>query len=346
MSVLFLTEDDAGASTRYRILQYLPAFESSGIAWDCVAIPEGRRARRALFRRASSYDQVVVQRRLVHPFDVRLLRRNARRLVFDFDDAILYPDSFQRKRRSTSRWLKFLAIATNADLVIAGSEYLASVTMEFQRNVAVIPTVVDSRRYPVRDAAAVAGELGDRPLRLVWIGSRSTLPYLEDVLAPIASVASRREMVLRVIADAAPRSTGSLSIETVPWSSDVEVDAIASCDIGLAPLRDDRWSHGKCGLRLLQYFAAGVPAVATPIGAQSAMIAGEHGEMAATPDEFGASVERLAADPERRMRMARRARSRLEREYDPAVWSARFIGAVTGDPSIDGKTPDGEHEEA
>ncbi len=346
MSVLFLTEDEAGASTRYRIHQYLPELESRGIEWDCQTVPDGRRERRALFRRASSFDGVVVQRRLVHPFDVRRLRRHAKRLVFDFDDAILYPDSFQRKSRSTSRWLKFLAIATSADLVVAGSEYLARVTTEFQRNVTVIPTVVDSRRYPVRTPKAREASAGGEPIRLVWIGSRSTMPYLEDVLEPIAEVAADRDLVLRVVADAAPRSIGSLAIEQVPWSPEIEVEAIASCDIGLAPLRDDRWSNGKCGLRLLQYFAAGVPAVASPVGAQSPMIAEEHGEVAATPGEFGAAVARLADDPARRVEMARRARRRLELEYDPAVWGGRFVAAVTGEPSTEAPSrSDDAHEE-
>lgn len=355
MKILFLTENEDGPSTRYRVRQFLPELEARGGEVTVSVVPDDRTARRALFAAAADHDRVVVQRRLVHPFDVRALRRSARSLIFDFDDAIQFPDSMSRKRRSWSRWLKFLSIATSADHVIAGSRHLEKLAREYNRNVTVVPTVVDRSLYAadvkITDEDNDAGGAQDPAVAatLVWIGSRSTLPFLEDIVPAIEEAARAvGPLRLRVIADAAPRSrTRDLIIEHVAWSSSTEAKELARADIGLAPLRADRWCHGKCGLRLLQFFAAGVASVASPIGAQSDILAAGCAEAATDPDEFTASIVALVRNPERRRDLAAAGRRRQRDEYDLSVWGERFADVVLDGLARPAAEPDaGEAGEA
>ena len=342
MRILFLTENEVGASTRYRIRQYLPTLEARGVSFELQAVPSSRGERRALFLGAGAFDRVVLQRRLVHPFDFRVLRRYAAHLTLDVDDAVQFPDSTSGKRRSFTRWIRFFAAASAADQLILGNAVLEEYAKTLNSRTVVVPTVVDASAYPkpaARDASV-------RPLRLVWIGSRSTLPFLEDVLPALDPLVEEGVVgTLRVIADAAPSIATRVPIEPVPWSAETEAASLAEADVGLSPLRDDRWCRGKCGLRLLQYFAASVPAVAAPVGVQGDVIADGCGIAASTADEIRQALRELHADPSRREAIATAARARLEKSYDLGVWRDRFADLVTGRATNEeGREAGGESE--
>lgn len=325
MRILFLTEDASGPSTRYRVRQFLPALADRGVRFEVEPIPAGGVDRRALLDRAADFDRVFLQRRLLNPLDARRLARRARHLTFDFDDAILFPDSTTGRRRSLTRAVRFRCLARHADLRIAGSRGLAELAAPFGRT-EVVPTVVDPGRYEPRPPGTRGA------LRLAWIGSRSTLPFLEDVLPGIEPAARDAvDLELHVIADVAPRRT-ALPIVPVTWSEEGEAAALAACDVGLAPLRDDRWCRGKCGLRLLQYFAAELATVASPVGGQAEILHGGRFALEARDARgFGDAVRRLAHDPELRAELARAGRRRLEQAYSLEHWRSRFVDLVTGE---------------
>jgi len=345
VKLLFLTEDEDGASTRYRVRQFLPALESAGAEAVVHALPPRGSERRRAIGDARAYDAVVLQRRLLACPDTVALRRAARRLVFDFDDAIDRPDSTSGRRRSLTRRLKFRAIVRAADAVVAGSAVLARRAVArgaAESRVRVIPTVVDPARYAPRGgvdpsasgvagSADVAGAAGCGPPTVVWIGSPSTRPFLLDVVPELDRMAiARREGVrLRVIGAEAPRAR-RLDCESIPWSSATEVACLASATVGIAPLRDDPWCRGKCGLRLLQYFASGVAAVASDVGAQSEIGADGAAVLAADPAALADGVRALLDDPERRACLARVAARRLRRRYSIEAWAPRWIETVTG----------------
>ena len=242
--------------------------------------------------------------------DARLLARQARRVFFDVDDAVMYCNGpagpFERWRT----WRRFLATAKNVNMVIAGNENLADLFRRQGANAVVLPTVADVSRYQVKIHA-----LTKNPT-LVWIGSRSTLPYLRELL-PAIEEAAKAVAGLRLLIIADETLTSSvLPIEHVSWSERNEAAALVRGDIGIAPTPRDRWTEGKCGFKIVQYMAAGLPVIASPVGANSQIV--EHGQtgfLAENLSDWPKVIVGLAQDVELRTRMGAAGLACARRDY-------------------------------
>ena len=193
-----------------------------------------------------------------------------------------------------------------------------------------IPTCVDPRRYPL--ARHEPGPRGGRS-ELVWIGSSSTLRGLEQAAAIWSALAAGVPgLRLRVICDRFPLDF-PIPIIPVPWAEDEEARQLAAGQIGVSWLPDDQWSRGKCGLKVLQYQAAGLPVVANPVGSHIEMIRpGFSGFLATEPAEWVDAVRRLAGDHGLRRRMGSAARRGVEADYSVSAWSETFVHSMTGGP--------------
>src|SRR5207249_4095705 len=100
-----------------------------------------------------------------------------------------------------------------------------------------------------------------------------------------------------------------LPVIDCPWTEAGEAAALASADIGISWLPDDPWSRGKCGLKVLQYMAAGLPVVANAVGVHAELVShGQTGFLVETPQEWAEAVRTLAQDPRLRRRMGRAGR--------------------------------------
>jgi len=269
LRVLGLADDPAGPSARYRLAQFTGALANHDITLQLLQLPRGMRARAAFFRELPEHDCVILQRVLLAAGEIKRLRKAAKRLIYDFDDALPFRTPEQGGGRSSRRSARFRRICIAADGVVAGNAVLARLAHDDASSVRAIPTVVDRSRYPERSAP-------DRRGVLVWIGQPPTLPYLEALAPALRLVAERKPgTVLRCIgAEPSPRlrALPGLEIEGRTWSAGTEVAELQQGTLGLAPLSDDDWSRGKCALRLIQYLAAGVPAVASPIGVQGEIV--------------------------------------------------------------------------
>jgi glycosyltransferase involved in cell wall biosynthesis len=272
MKALALVDAPDHVCCRYRIRAFEPALAASGWSLTVEALAPGLLARPRQLLRARGVDAVILQRKLLPRWQLDLLRRAARRLVFDFDDAVLYRDSYDPRgpscRRRAARFARTVRLA---DAVLAGNDFLAECALRAgarPERVRVLPTCVDTQRY--RPPAARPGREG---LDLVWIGSASTLQGLERQ-RPLWERLGREVpgLRLRVISDTFPRFE-ALPVVPVPWSEATEAAELAAGDVGISWVPDDLWSRGKCGLKLLQYQAAGRPAVANPVGVHALLIA-------------------------------------------------------------------------
>ncbi len=135
-----------------------------------------------------------------------------------------------------------------------------------------------------------------------------------------------------MICDRFPRDF-PIPVVPVAWAEAQEAQQLAAGQIGISWLPDDLWSRGKCGLKVLQYQAAGLPVVANPVGSHIEMIRpGVSGFLATEPAEWVDAVRRLAADPALRRRMGMAARRGVEADYSVAAWSETFVHSMTGGP--------------
>jgi len=327
MRVLALVQGPQHVCYRYRIEAFAWALAERGWYLDAAGLPKGTFARIRQFRAARRADAIILQRRLLPIWQLALLRRFARRLIYDVDDAVFQRDSYNPKGpESRVRMARFRATVHVADAVIVGNDYLRERVAAFvePHRVRVIPTCVEPKRY--HPAAHL--RTGSRA-RLVWIGQHGTLASLQLARDSLAAAARRLPgLELRLICD---RSVDLSPLRVVPrrWSMPSEAAELAEGDIGINWLPDDSWSLGKCGLKVLQYMAAGLPVVANPVGMNRRMvIPGETGFLASTPGQWAEAVARLAADPQLRCPMGAAGRRMIEQEYCVADWGPRLAEVV------------------
>ncbi|HEV2292769.1 MAG TPA: glycosyltransferase family 4 protein [Tepidisphaeraceae bacterium] len=309
--ILVITNNLEQASYRVRVAALIEPLRARGFELDVHVRSRSRGERRAMFLAAGEYHAVLLQRKLLDPCDARLLRRHAQRILYDVDDAVMYhahPVGWFSRWRTTRR---FRATAANVDHVVAGNAYLADLFRRAGAPAAsVVPTGVDPGRYLVKEHEAT-----DAP-RLVWIGSKSTLPYLADIVPLLARAAEQVPgLRLLTIADATVHAP-ALPVEHAPWSAEGEAAALIRGDIGIAPTPCNPWTLGKCGFKIVQYMAAGLPVIASPIGANAEIVRnGETGFLPAAPDEWPALIAKLADDVSLRARMGEAGRQRVKSHY-------------------------------
>lgn len=329
MHIVGLVEHPQHVCARYRLAALRPYLEAEGHRLDLLAVPKWQIARLRLWLGLGRYDVVVLQRRLLSSLHRLLLRRYARRLVFDYDDAVFLRDSYSgRPLESPIRRRRFASVIHAADAVVAGNDFLAAEAVRYANpeRIYTIPTCLDPRSYSKAEHRAVGSGA-----TLVWIGSSSTLQGLErqrDLLERLgAAIPGLR---LKLICDQFFRLQ-QLSVQACPWSAASESAELAAADIGISWLPDDDWSRGKCGLKVLQYFAAGLPVVANRVGMHLELIRhGETGYLADTPSQWVEAVRRLAHDPELRRRMGRNARRMVEDRFSVAVAAKAWSGLLRG----------------
>jgi glycosyltransferase involved in cell wall biosynthesis len=203
------------------------------------------------------------------------------------------------------------------DAVAAGNDVLAGVARPDARAVEILPTSIDISSY--RPAAG-----GGAPT-IVWIGSPENLIYLEMVRPALVRLTARHPALkMRVICSAFPAWPG-VNVERIPWSEATEAAALAAAHIGIMPLTDDEWSRGKCAFKLLQYMAASLPCVASPVGANTeAVIDGVNGFHAATSEDWESRLEMLIVAPQLRARFGAAGFEHVQRRYSMRTYRERY----------------------
>lgn len=335
MKILFLTRfGQQGASSRVRLLQFLPWFDSAASEYEIFPLFDdamllrkykhggyGLRAlSEAYWRRIHvlngrrQFDLVWIEKEALPWFPALFERLLLRRVPYclDFDDAIFHNYDMHRSALVRAVYGKRIdSMMACASLVVAGNRYLAdrAITAGAKR-VEVMPTVVDLARYMPKKVYSV-----DTKLRIVWIGSPSTVQYLRELEAPLGELAKHCPFTLRVVGGG-ELSLPGVDVESLSWSEDTEAASIYECDIGIMPLRDTPWERGKCAYKLIQYMACGLPTVSSPVGANmEVVIDGETGLFADSPVIWVERLKNLLCDAALRQRFGQAGRARVEAKY-------------------------------
>jgi hypothetical protein len=324
MRILGLYQHSEHVCFRYRLKAYKPFLERAGHEVRFRGWPRWWLWDEHFFQELEEADVVIIQRRLLSGWKLQRLRRAARRLAFDFDDAIFLRDSCSRWSSSSERrQLGFVRMVRAADAVVAGNAFLCDQARQWTEpnHVRPVSTCIAVDRYPMANHAA-----GKKETQLVWIGSASTLEGMERI-GPWLDRAGQTlaGLSLKVICDRSWHLS-KLPVRFCRWSEVTETTELAEADIGISWLPPNTWSQGKCGLKVLQYMAAGLPVVANPVGVQARLVRhGETGFLAETAEDWQAALGRLAADPRLRAEMGARGRELVEEEFDITQGAAQWL---------------------
>lgn len=334
--------DRRGASSRLRLFQFIPHLEQSGfsVSTNCLfnasyldALYAGQRDPSAILR---AYRGRLSELKSMRDADLIWLEKEAlpwvpagleRRLfpshvpiVSDFDDAVFHRyDSHPNQLVRALLGRKIARVMRRSSLVLAGNDYLGTYAEAAgARRVEIVPTVVEATAYDGSPKAPPA-----RPT-IGWIGTPGTwrecvAPFLPEILDTLSSVQSRFLAV-----GAGAQAAQELAIDVREWAEAREAADIRDMDIGIMPLPDTPWMRGKCGYKLIQYMACGLPVVASPVGVNSEIVThGKTGFLASTPAEWQSTLRTLINDPELRLRMGQAGRERVERDYSLQVHGPR-----------------------
>ena len=313
MEIFAIVEGVDHVCTRYRLSAFQNALANAGFDLKLSPWPSSLWSRLKLIRSLAG-KTVIIQRKLIASSLVWLLRKTASKIVFDFDDAVFLRDSYSSKGiDDPGRLRRFRAICNASDAIVAGNGFLAQNARLACTNatIATIPTCVETNAYPLKQQHPA-----NNTFDLVWIGSSSTLNSLKLIEPCLEAIGEAYPQVqLKIICDRFPVFKKLRTLEC-PWTAREEIQHISQADAGICHMPDDRWSEGKCGLKLLQYMAAGLPSIANPVGVHKEIIIhGKTGFLADTKDQWLNAVDTLLKNSELQREMGLNARWRAEQSY-------------------------------
>ena len=340
--------ESSGASSRLRMLQYADVLRLAGMNpavapfFDHVYLeklyakkPILRSSLQAYARRISQLreadngDLLWLEKEALPwvPWEIeRMMLPNDIPLVVDYDDAVFH--RYDKHKSAAIRWLlgeKLDRLMRSAAVVTAGNAYLADrAEAAGARRVEIVPTVVNMNAYtqkPERDHT--------RPLSIGWVGTPSTwIEYMMPMMPVLTAIAEAEGARIGVVGAGTAVNNHPL-IDNLLWTEASEVTSIQSMDIGIMPLTDTIWAQGKCGYKLIQYMACGLPVVASPVGVNCEIVEhGVNGFLAETHDDWRKAIATLIANPDLRVQMGQAGRAKVEQSYSLQVWGPRVANIL------------------
>ncbi len=322
---------DLAASTRYRLEQYKYPLKKRGIFLEIEYLLDnnylsskqlGRRAKKRwivfnyLKRILNSYkyrkyDLLIIYGEylpmLPSWIDNLLIRR---RYIYDIDDAFYL--KYKKFEKGLFKYLfneKFNNMCRNAKSITAGNTHLLDLVSGLNIRSNYLPTVLNSKEYLNKTF-----DHKKTKLTLGWIGSYSTARHLEILIKPLEILAKKINFNFIVIGGKSPKIEGVEVIE-LEWSAEKEKEYLHRIDIGLMPLIEEEWSKGKCGFKLIQYMACGIPVVGTNISANNQIINDDVGFKASCCDDWISAITTLYNNRSLLIKMGIAGKKRVERDF-------------------------------
>lgn len=354
MTILFIFPYPHGtaASQRFRFEQYLNILSNNGITYSLApfldsqtwqilykdghtiqklwGILKGFLKRIRLLFSVNKYDFVFVHREAspIGPpvFEWLITQLFKKKLIYDFDDAIwLSNTSSANKIAARIKWhQKTATICRWAYKISAGNQYLADYARQFNTQVVINPTTIDTVHVhnQVKDQRTSHLVIG-------WTGTHSTIGYLDDIIPVLKELEKEYTFTFLVISDKAP-AFKLKSLKYVPWNKKDEIADLLKMNIGLMPLSEDQWAKGKCGFKALQYMALGIPALVSPVGVNTEIVDNNHdGFICTTDEEWYRNIRLLLQNDELRSKLGLAAREKVENKYSVQANCRNFLNLFT-----------------
>jgi glycosyltransferase involved in cell wall biosynthesis len=350
MPILALTRyERLGSSSRVRFYQYFPYLQSNGL--DIVNEPfftdeyvralygGGRQItikevtlaylkRINCLLKSRKFDLLWVEKEFLPwlPSGIESLFRSHKiPYVVDYDDAVfhrydMHPNPLVRAVLGD----KIDQVMKHAEMVIVGNEYLADrATKAGARRIEYLPSVVDIARYEIKIWKQ------DNSFKVGWIGSPVTAPYLKMAQEALERLGKESKIQLVLVGAGESHTFPNIPTEKIPWSEDIELSISRKFDVGIMPLPDEPFERGKCGYKLIQYMAGGIPVVASPVGINQQIVEpGVNGYLANSMDDWLTALRALRDDPQKRYSMGTAGRQKAEKLYNLQVTAPKLLGLL------------------
>jgi glycosyltransferase involved in cell wall biosynthesis len=354
MNILALPRyERLGSSSRVRFYQYYPALRERGFTIQDAPLLSDSYVRRlyaglpvdvgdvlasylrrfSALLRARDFDLLWVEKELLPWLPAWAEEMLARRpYVVDYDDAAFHRYDLHRNRLVRGLLGKKIdRVMRNAALVVAGNEYLRQRALAAgAKRVEILPSVVDADLYSPAPARASGFTVG-------WVGAPVTAPYLETVRPALETLTNGGQAEVCLVGAGKAIQWQNPSVRILPWNEETEVQKIRQFDVGIMPLLDEPFERGKCGYKLVQYMACGLPVVASPVGVNRQIVEqGVNGFLASSLDEWQTALSYLRDNPDARRKMGQAGREKFEAQFSLQVTApklAALLASVVGGAS-------------
>ena len=346
MRILALTRyERLGSSSRVRFYQYFPYLQAKGTEIisapffkdeyvkslyagknvSPISIFDSYLKRLAAVFRSSKYDLIWLEKELfpwLPAWFEASLQRFGVPYVVDYDDAV-----FHRYELHDSVFVRAIAgkkidqVMKRAALVVVGNQYLAERAKQSgARRVEYLPSVVDVSQYQTKSEGVRS------PFRIGWIGSPVTALYLDQVRDALQLLSQEAKIHLTLIGSGNIPTFPGIPTDVLPWSEGLERQIGEIFDVGIMPLVDGPFERGKCGYKLVQYMAGGLPVIASPVGINTQMVEpGRNGYLATSTDEWLRAFRTLIHDNHLSFDMGRAGRQKAEQMYNLQGTAPRLL---------------------
>lgn len=344
MKILILPKyGPKGASSRYRFYNYEPYFTEQNVHLEFrPLLPDeyivdlyNKRKIKTFFRQISSivkrflflfllkkreYHALVIEKELFPniPYFIEAFLLKGKTYFLDFDDYV----GFSYKTDKLKKLIfsdKLNKLVANSALTTVGNRWYFS---EFRKGrLAYLPTVIDINDYCIQ-------KKNKETNTIVWVGSPYTAKYLKLIEPVLINLIKEIPFTLKIIGGDIELDK-SIPVIRVNWSEVSENEEIASCDIGIMPLEDTLWEKGKCGFKLIQYMASGLPVIGSSLPAnEEIIINGETGFIARTENEWFDFLKSLLLNPKEAYLMGKKGRKRVEEHYSYQLWGDKYVSLI------------------
>lgn len=258
-------------------------------------------------------------------FEWILVKIMRRKYIYDFDDAIWIPNysSANARFQKLKCYWKVPALIRWASKVSAGNDFLANYARQFNSNVVVIPTTIDTKNQHTKLV-----DQETKPLMIGWTGTHSTMHYLDFVVPVLRKLELEFDFKFKVISNKKPNYQ-LRSLVYQDWKEETEIEDLAEIQIGIMPLILDAWSEGKCGFKALQYMALGMASIVSPVGVNTKIVQhGANGFIAETTQEWENALRLLLENEELRIELGRNALESIQKEWSVDVWKEKYLNLL------------------
>ncbi len=277
--------------------------------------------------KARNYDLVFIQREayfLGPAFFEFLLSKIKTPLIFDFDDSIWLPNvsNANKKFNILKNYGKTAKIIKYADMIFAGNAYLANYAGNYNKNIKIIPTTIDTDEY-----VNIFDKKDKNKVVIGWSGSITTIQHFEYALPFLREIKNKYgdKVEIKVIGDGS-YINNELNIKGLPWIKEDEIKELSSMDIGIMPLPNNEWASGKCGLKGIQYMALQIPTIMSPVGVNTEIIEdGVNGFLCTKDAEWEQRISQLIESPELRKQIGEKGRRTIVERYSVQSQKLRYL---------------------